>query len=216
MIFTNVSRLGDFLLTLPVASAYYKQTGNKVHYVLSDRFPLYKKVESLVLHQECVGKVSYVDVGVDAFVDWSFNPAQFGIGGEYVNFGFPRYPDDYIPRFYGRLHGIGFDETFVLKCPLTNTTYSESTVWTKPSNYRDDFSLFQRYVKPDWVELDVSNSVETNMAYAIGSRHVVTSMGGFAILMELAGKKTNILGYRSEFARNWMYYRKEHNFIPYE
>lgn len=216
MIFTNVSRMGDFLLTLPVVSWYYKTHGEKAHYVLSKNFPLYKKVESLVLHQSCVEKISYVDVGTDAFVHWKFNPGEFGIDGPYYNFGFPIYPDRYIPKFFGEINGLGYDEEFKLECPGIFDTYKDKTVWIQASKYRNDYELFKTHIKPEYVELDLKNDVILNVGLALGAKNTVTTMGGFAIIMELANKVSTIYGYADEFSRNHMYYKNKHNFIQYD
>ena len=87
MIFTNVSRLGDFLLLWPVASWYYKETGDKIHWVLSDNFTLYHKIEKMLMMQKMTKKVSYVNVGTNAgdINDWKFNPFDFGISCDYYN-----------------------------------------------------------------------------------------------------------------------------------
>ncbi len=216
MILTNVSRMGDFLLTFPAAYQLYKTTGEKIHYVLTDRFQPYKSLESLVLYQEFVSSVSYVDIGTDAFKDWKFSPSNYGIVGEYKNIGFPTYPTKYLPEYFGELLGCGFDPNFTLKTPDPLDRYKDRDVHVKPSPYRADAGIFHRYINPNSVELSINDSVLLNIQYALGAKSVTIPQGGFSVVMELVRKKTNILGFAHEFSNNWMYYRTDHNFIEYQ
>lgn len=215
MILTNVSRMGDFLLTLPVASQLYKLTGEKVHYVLTDRFNPYKSLESLLLYQPFIEKVSYVNVGTDAFVDWQFSPEEFGIVGEYRNIGFPTYPHCYLPEYFGELVGCGYDVDFLLAAPEPNYLYKDVDVHVKPSPYRDDSTIFQNYLDPSSVELNLNDSVLLNIQYALGAKSVTIPMGGFSVVMELIKKRSTILGFHHEFQNNWMYYKLDHVFVEY-
>ena len=52
---------------------------------------------------------------------YQFNPATFGIEGEYYNFGFPRYPDKCLPAFYAEEYGLDYDRDFCLNYYIPGT-----------------------------------------------------------------------------------------------
>jgi len=216
MIFTSVSRLGDFLLTLPVVSWHYKKTGEKGHLVLSDNFPTYKKVETLLRLQECVGQISYVNVGTDAFNDWKFNPADFNIKGEYANFGLYPYikiEDYYLPDLYAEYNKLGVDYDFVLNIGDTSSAIGDKdyTVWIEASPWRSERGKLRSIVPKDCIEL--KSEYINDAIFAKHAKAVHTTMGGFGILLDLCRVPCNV--YAEPWLIKWsnVYYKMKHNYI---
>src|SRR5438128_308991 len=118
MIFTNISWIGDFFLLWPVASWYYKNTGDKIHWVVTKNYYMYSIIEEVLRYQDFTKDVSLIDIGSDAWNEhlWRFNPAKFGIEGEYMNFGFTQeMHGKYIPDFYASLYGLKSDNNYCIK-----------------------------------------------------------------------------------------------------
>jgi hypothetical protein len=218
MIFTNVSRLGDFLLLWPVASWYYKETGDKIHWVLSDNFPIYRKIENLMMLQEMTKKVSYVDVGTNAgdTNDWKFNPSSFGIEGDYYNFGFFSHPQEYMPNFYAKEYGFGVDNDFVINLGDEESykNKDEYAVWLEASSYWN--TKIKKYAPKNSIELNSDFVHDAKLAkYA---SDIYCTMGGFAVLMDLCNVKCKLfaersLVYSSIVNGEHMYYRNEHEYF---
>ena len=125
MIFTHAGKLGDFLLCLPVASYYYKTTGDKVHFVLPKGIPHIQKAISLLEYQDFTEKVSLIDFKIHNFncggQPWNINPADFGIEGEYKNFGYFSLPGKYVPEYYAQNTSLGVDYEYRIQYPKRET-----------------------------------------------------------------------------------------------
>ncbi len=61
IIFTHCGKLGDMLYCLPIAHAYWLNTGRKVHWVLPHCFPPFRYVRALLELQEATDGVTFVD-----------------------------------------------------------------------------------------------------------------------------------------------------------
>lgn len=217
LIITSVSQLGDFLLIFPVASWIYKTYNRKIHFVLSDNFPIYKKAESLILCQDFTNKVSYVDVEPNSHKTevFAFNPKKFGIDGEYINIGFYKYPDRYLSEFYASFFNLGVDYDYQLKLSLSlNDSYKDKRVYIESSTYRCDFNEIFKYVTEEDVRLNISDSVEYNCSLAYGAKEVLCSMNGFSVAMDLMKKPMSIYTTQDEITRQHFYYKTQHNFTP--
>lgn len=213
MIITNVSRLGDFLLTFPVASWIHKNQGEKIHFVLSDNFPLYKKIEPLIRLQPFVSDVSYVNVGTNAFdpTHWNFNPKQFGIEGNYLNMGFWEYPGKYLPQFYAEKYGLGVDNEFVFNLgDLEVDTTEPYSVWIEASPYREEYGKLQQVIPPDCLEL--KSDFITDAIYAKHAKEVYTTMGGFLIILDLCNVKCKVFAPSNLLEAKHLYYRNQHEY----
>lgn len=119
MILTHCGKLGDFLYSLPIAEWFHKVRGHKVHWVLPRCFLPFQKIESLLRLQPHCENVTLVDFKVR---DWDhggqpykFNPADYGIEGDYFNLGFRSYPNCFIPAFYAAEYQLGFVEGYRMK-----------------------------------------------------------------------------------------------------
>jgi hypothetical protein len=220
MIFTNVSRLGDFLLLWPVASWYYKETGDRIHWVLSDNFPLYHKIEKIIMLQDMTEKVSYVNVGTNAgdINDWKFNPADFGINGDYYNFGFFSHPSEYMPNFYAKRYDFGVDYEFIINLGDENDykNKNEYNVWIDSSPYREEKGKLKKYVPSESIELKSDFLSDAKLSkYA---SNVYCTMGGFTVLMDMCDVKCKIFAPRSLIYTSikngeHMYYRNNHEYF---
>ena len=197
MIFTNVSFIGDFFMLWPVASWYYKTYNDKIHFVVSKNYYMYEKVKPFLEQQEFCEKVTLVDVGSDAWNlnNWSFNPADHGINGEYYNFGFVpgTHILKYMSEYYADLHGFDYDREMVLKLIEFPGSEIYSKVTIPVAHQINGFWNHWRSLMPnDVVELDTNVSFEENVykAYHADERHLGSS--SLAIILDLLGKKSTI------------------------
>jgi hypothetical protein len=117
-ILTVPAKLGDGLYALMVGSWLYKRWGRKIHWVLPRCFGPFLYIEKLLRAQEMTARVTLVDHQIRDFScggqPYKFDPATFGIMGEYYNLGFRTYPYCFLPEFYASEYGIGYDPGFVL------------------------------------------------------------------------------------------------------
>lgn len=138
VIFTHAGKLGDMLYCLPIAHAWWKQTGRKVHWVLPRCFPPFRYVDALLLMQEATAGVTFVDhpcewsghggqpyrfdpvahlqkVGWD--LGYSPRPRRASSNphdNDVFNLGFRGYPDKFVTAFQAEEHGLPWDKDFVL------------------------------------------------------------------------------------------------------
>lgn len=131
MIVTHSGKLGDFICALPVASWIYKQSGQKVDFMLPAEFPPFQKIESLLKMQPMTGQVRLVNFRPRHYrrggQPYRLIPACFGWKGDYINLGFRNYtgkgfwkwkddlPDKFIPEYYAEEYGLEWDRDFVLE-----------------------------------------------------------------------------------------------------
>jgi hypothetical protein len=143
--FTHPGKLGDFILTWPIAAWYYKTKGAKVHWVLPRSFKPFTKIGSLARLQEFTEDVTLVDFTPKAFgcggQPWRFNPMDYGLPErEYRNFGLKTWPDKFITECYAEMHGFKWDEDWVLKLPDSNFA-PEQDLYSDQLDSNVDFML---------------------------------------------------------------------------
>ncbi len=206
MIFTGLARIGDFLLMWPVASWYYKTHGRKIHWVLPSPLPSDRpelrvekenlmKLRSLLEYQDFTEKVSYVP----AVGGWQFNPADYGIMGDYCNFGVWWSREyDYIPSVYARRYNFGFDKDFVIKYRTLDVPVYEN-VWIETAMWRDNIGSLKNIIPGNAYEIKHHDDVEYNINIAMNAKNVYSNGGGFAIMMDFLKKATIIHKSRAEF-----------------
>lgn len=118
IILTHCGKLGDMLYCLPIASQLAKTRGCKIHMVLPGCFPPFRYVEALLMQQPFIEKVTFVDHACNwsghAGQPYKFDPATFGIHGEYYNLGFRAYPDKFVTAFVAEEHKLDWDRDFTL------------------------------------------------------------------------------------------------------
>jgi hypothetical protein len=82
MIFTHTGLMGDFVQTWPIASWYYKQTGEKITFVLAN-VPCFKDIAELTLNQPFTKEIVKVPHVVENYSmggqPYKFNPSNFGL-----------------------------------------------------------------------------------------------------------------------------------------
>lgn len=203
MIFTHCGLLGDFLLSLPVASWYYKTYGTKITFVLAD-VPCLKPIDKLLLKQPLTEALYKVPFKVEHFgrggQPYNLNPADFGIVGDYVNIGFRDWPrHEWVPYFYAQEHGFGVDENFHLYVEGTPKT-NQNNMIAKPILEHKDENLWEKkeMSKHEWGEymldtlvpsksdyLDLSNDFYDNLVLCKKSRHTFCTDGGISIALDL-------------------------------
>lgn len=118
-ILTHTGKLGDMLYGLMVGSWLYKRFNRKIHWVLPRQFGPFRYITNLLMAQEQTSRVTLVDHEIKDFScggqPYKFDPARFGIMGEYYNLGFRGYPTKFLPAFYAEEYGLGYDPEFTLK-----------------------------------------------------------------------------------------------------
>ena len=188
--------MGDFLHVWAVASWYYKTRGEKIHWVLpeatgincpSNEVAHYKKLESLLRYQDFTSDVSFVDTPWSPF----WNPADFGISGEYYNFGVWGRPTTYFSQFYADRYDLDYDKQYVIKYRDVDVPHYDN-VWIETAPWRDNIGSLQKIIPPGSVELSHSDDVERNINLAVKAKNVWTNGGGFSIMLDLCNKSTII------------------------
>jgi hypothetical protein len=118
LILTHCGKLGDFVYAWPIAAWLHRQTGRKIHWVLPRGFGPFRRLESLLLLQEFSAQLTLVDFPVRCFgcggQPYHFNPADYGVPGEYFNLGFRWWPDKFVTPYQAEEHGLGWDADWVL------------------------------------------------------------------------------------------------------
>jgi hypothetical protein len=122
MIFTHTGKFGDFLYTLPIADKFFKDTGEKIIWVLPEDFGPFQSVGDLLILQPFTEKTILVPFKVTNYgmggQPFNLNPSDYGIIGNYINFGFHHYPDMFITDCYSKWSGLPNDKNnFVLNLP---------------------------------------------------------------------------------------------------
>jgi len=138
LILTHTGKLGDFVYSWPVAEWVYRQTGRKIHWVLPRCFKPFQQVERLLALQDFTDSLTLVDFPVKGYncggQPYRFNPADYGIPGEYYNLGFRWWPTQskkFVTEFMGEEHGFGWDPNWVLKIGDYSRVETFSRVYTE-------------------------------------------------------------------------------------
>lgn len=205
MIFTHCGLLGDFLLSLPVASWYYKTHGQKITFVLAD-VPSLKPIDKLLQKQPFTEAVYKVPFKVEHFgcggQPYNLNPNDFGIRGEYVNIGFrdwPRY--EWVPYFYAQEHGFGVDEDFILYVEGEPNPTAKNIIAKPILKYKGENLWEKEYMgKHEWGEyildnftplnsdyLDLNNDFYDNLVICKQSKQTYCIDGGISVALDLMG-----------------------------
>ena len=186
--------MGDFLLLWPVASWYYKNKGQKIHFVITKNYFMHEKMVPLLEYQPFTEKVTLVDIPPDIHV---FNPANYGVTGEYMNFGFYAHAHNYkgkwTPFYYADLYQLGVDMDYRVSYPKEDVSKHER-VWveTTPDKKLLYQTIPQRIPQPA-NQLSFNDPLITNINLAVNAGEVWTNGGGFTILMEFVDKPCTIL-----------------------
>jgi hypothetical protein len=218
MIFTNCSWIGDFFLLWPVASGYYKETGDKIHWVCTKNYYMYPIVEEVLRHQEFTKDVTLVDVGTNAWDEhcWRFNPNDHGVPGMYMNFGFTGdLWGKYMPDFYASLHGLKVDNDYCIKLIDFPDKVPFKKVTMEVAHQKDGHWPHWRSLMPqDVVELDYKNqSFALNLWYSAKADERYFGCSSSPVLMDLMNLPCTIYG-ESSLGEGRMYYRNRfHNII---
>lgn len=134
IILTHAGKLGDFLYSLPVASWLARNRQASIHWVLPKAFGPFNYCERLLMNQPFTSRVSLVAHRIENYdcggQPYQFNPADYGIQGEYYNIGFRGYPNKFLPAFYADEHGFGYDPHFRLRI-VGKITPSEEKLRTR-------------------------------------------------------------------------------------
>lgn len=214
MIFTNVSWIGDFFMLWPVASWYYKTHGEKVHFVVSKQYYMYEKVKPFLEYQDFCEKVTLVDICSDAWNPgcYKFDPAEFGIEGKYLNFGFIGPVDVYMAEYYAQQHGLGYDMDMQLKVKEFKDVTVPDKVTIKVAHQEHGFwNRWKSMMPSDIVELSPADSFELNvyLAYKAKERHLGSS--SLPILMDMLGVQCTV--YAGVGFPEHVFYKQKHTII---
>lgn len=195
--------MGDFLFTWAVASWYYKETNDKIHWIFPEANGLncpvervlhYKKLEKLLRYQDFTSDVSFVNAPWQPF----WNPADFGYPGYYCNFGIWERPRVYVSQFYADRYNMDYDRHFKIKYHDIDVP-SHENVWIETAPWRDNIGSLKQIIPPGTVELLHTDDVEYNINLAAKAKNVWTNGGGFTILMDLCNVPTIIYKTRAEY-----------------
>lgn len=195
LIVTHPGKVGDFLATLPVASALHKSTGEKIHFILPRSCPFVTKIVELVLLQDMTAGLSLLDLPVEHFgcggQPYKFDLEEFGIVEDedsVLHFGYKRVPDAPIARFVGEEFGLRPDKDFVLKI----WDDASQSHWKKGSSFVLDADVFNRASKAGTlqsgqiVRADMDKDFLHNLRLADSCEFVHTTGAAFLVAADLA------------------------------
>jgi Tfp pilus assembly protein PilZ len=193
MIFTFSAHMGDFLILWPVASWYYKNKGEKIHFVVTQNYSLYEKLIPLLHCQDFTEKVTLVDVPRNTHV---FNPINYGISGDYMNFGFhvdhtPFY-GKWVPFYYASTYNLGVDMDFRIKYPKMEVPKYER-IWIDTEPGRSLYGSLPKYVPEPRHKLDITKPIIENINIAVNADEVWSHGTGFTVLLEFVDKPSTIV-----------------------
>jgi len=184
MIFTHTGKLGDFIFSLPVANWYYKVSGEKIHYVLSNEIYHFNSIiPEFVTHIPCIDRLSLVPHHIENFTcggqPYKFDPSKYGISGKYFNLGYRHFPNKYCAEFIGEEHGFGteYDNLFNIHPDLSmyDTTF-----------YTNDYYRISSKVNIEgFTELSFKDPLHINVQKILGAKEVRTLHSGFAAICDL-------------------------------
>lgn len=208
MIFTTVSYIGDHILTWPVASWLYKQTDEKIHWVVTKNYYMYEVIKPFLEAQPFTERVSLVDVGTDAHDvnQWQFDPGDYTDDkSEYYNFGFNNYhmgDGEYIPKHYVKDNNLEVDYNFIPH--LSSETFVEGAnrirrnndysrvVTMEIAHQQERWDLWKEKMPPDITVLSTSNNYATNVLNGLIAEERWLGGSSFSIIMDLYNKPCNI------------------------
>jgi len=207
MIFTHTGLMGDFVQTWPIASWYYKQTGEKITFVLAN-VPCFNTIDELLLKQPFTEKLIKVPHKVDHWgmggQPYRFNPADFGIYGEYVNLGFRGWPEPevnskkWVPFFVANEYRFDVDLDYVIEVEGTPNSTNDIIInrFESPADFQS--KLYDDGGKRNWGEYMLTNYIPArsklltpgkglyhDLMLMKNSKHVYTSEGGIAAILDL-------------------------------
>ncbi len=227
-IVSTANRIGDGLLFLPVAARYCKETGDKIHWLLTNKFNLMVKIENLLRAQDFTKDVTYFDYPTqDKNPNFQHVTAKtFGIEGESFTLCFKPWTrsgkpmahevpptTQYITEYWSQAFEWDYDRDFIMKYPKMDVP-SHEHVWIEAANYRESFGKIHKYVPTNAVQLLHSDSIEKNINLAMNSKNVWTTGGGFAAIMDLCGRQVIICQPRWEYdVADARAYRLKHKYV---
>lgn len=182
IILTMPAKLGDGLYSLMVGSWLHKKYNRSIHWVVPDTFGPFRYIESLLLAQEQTARVTLVPHKIENFgcggQPYKFDPATFGIEGEYFNLGFRHSPNKFIPAFYAEEYGLGYDPDFTLVAKahpdyLTDNVFRSS-------------ELAMQMIMPEIKALPNSIDLLELARIMVGAREIHSWYCGIAVLCWLA------------------------------
>jgi hypothetical protein len=165
-----------------------------------------------LMAQDFTEKITYVDVGTDAWNSnhWIFSPSKFGIDGEYLNFGFYRMPTEYLSKYYADMHGLDYDRNFIpnlipFDCPMPDIVSIDITDPT-----RTGYKEMKLARTPNTLKLDFNESYEKNIWLGYIANKRLLSTSSYAIFMDMLNKPCMIYG-SVEFHKEWFYRNDIHD-----
>jgi len=181
-ILTHTGKLGDMLYSLMIGSWLYKKYDRKIHWVLPRSFGPFRYIEALLMAQKQTSRVTLVDHEIKDFScggqPYKFDPARFGIMGEYYNLGFRSYPGKFLPAFYAEEYGLGYDLDFTLS--VSTEKFSIKYMALRSSELAMQMLMPNVAAMPTQMDLNVL----ANLAATIDEFH--TWFNGLAVLCWLA------------------------------
>ena len=201
----------------PVASWYHKAHGEKIHFVVSKNYYMYPKVKRFLEHQKFCERVTLVDVDANAWDEenWRFDPSDFGIEGEYYNFGFQSHIDVYMSEYFAGLHDdLDYDRDMELRLIEFPDTEIPKKV-TIPVRRKRVFSLkkWRPTMPSDVVSLDTSETFEKNVYKAYHAEERYLGSSSLPIILDLLGKTSTIYGSVHIKATPYVFYKLSHKIM---
>jgi hypothetical protein len=197
MVFTHSGRLGDFFITLPVYSAWYKKYGQPVKIVVPENFPFAHVAREFVLPFEFIESFETCSFNVWHFdcggIPYIWNPNDHGVNCEnWINLGFRGLPDKYSADFCAEEHGIESDYNFYIDVqfnPELHEKYKNYIGFADASAHRDDHGILEQIMIKSEVlyhKFDLNLPLIENLKIAKHCKYNVCAGSAMAILLNFA------------------------------
>jgi hypothetical protein len=192
LILTHCGKLGDFVYAWPIAAWIHRRTGRKIHWVLPRAFTPFQRLQSLLLRQGFSDRVTLVDFPVRSHAcggqPYRFNPADYGVKGEYLNLGFRRWPNKFVTAFQAEEHGLGWAEDWVLDTGLAQSAAERearsagSQADTEPMVATEQACI----PAPPAARLDLKRDILDNVRRLVAARERHCFFSGMAAILYFA------------------------------
>lgn len=192
LILTHCGKLGDLIYAWPIAAWLHRTTGRKIHWVLPRRFVPFQRVESLLLRQTFSERLTLVDFPVRCQgcggQPYHFNPADYGVAGDYLNLGFRWWPNEFVTPFQAQEHGLGWDPDWVLDIGSHEGRPGDPSQPSRPASEIEQMVATEQACIPAAPEarLDLRKDVLDNVRRMAAARERHCFFSGLAAILYFA------------------------------
>jgi hypothetical protein len=189
--------MGDFFATLPIYSAWYKNTGQKIRLVFPKNFPFVESVREFLMRFDFIETVIVSSFEVSNFdcggLPYKWNPNEYGVDCKtWYNLGFRHAPNKFVANFCAEEYGLDVDENFQLDIDFDeslNELYKGIIGFADASTHRDDYGYLENIMIKaglNYHKFDTATSIETNLKIAKHCKYVISAGSALSVLLSFS------------------------------